>query len=127
MQTYLETLLAREDHAKEVALFGLGPLFLGRYRAIFHKLFADDARLTKRRGLWGFALGLLSSGAFYSAYVFIVLRAVQGQIGLGDMTMYLLVFKQGQSAQARLDERRLVQNRQDDGKRWRKRSFHVGP
>ena len=32
MQLYLETVLAREDHAKEVKLFGLGPLFLERYR-----------------------------------------------------------------------------------------------
>jgi ABC-type multidrug transport system fused ATPase/permease subunit len=98
MQSYLETLLAREDHAKEVTLFGLGPLFLSRYREIFDKLFAEDRSLTLRRGLWGFGLGLLSSCAFYGAYAFIVMRAVQGTISLGDMTMYLLVFKQGQSA-----------------------------
>ena len=43
-QTYLETLLAREDHAKEVKLFGLGPLFLERYRAIFSRCSARTAR-----------------------------------------------------------------------------------
>jgi ATP-binding cassette, subfamily B, bacterial len=99
-QTYLETLLAREDHAKEVKLFGLGPLFLERYRAIFHKLFGEDRALTIRRGAWGFGLGLLSTLAFYAAYAWIVLRAVHGEITLGDMTMYLLVFKQGQTALA---------------------------
>jgi ATP-binding cassette subfamily B protein len=98
MQSYLESLLAREDHAKEVTLFGLGPLFLRRYREIFVKLFDEDRALTLRRGIWGFVLGLLSSCAFYGAYGFIVLRAVGGLISLGDMTMYLLVFKQGQSA-----------------------------
>ena len=97
-QTYLETLLAREDHAKEVKLFGLGPLFLERYRAIFHKLFGEDRALTLRRGRWGFALGLLSTLAFYGAYGWIVLRTVHGEITLGEMTMYLLVFKQGQTA-----------------------------
>jgi ABC-type multidrug transport system fused ATPase/permease subunit len=97
-QTYLETLLAREDHAKEVKLFGLGPLFLDRYRAIFQLLFGEDRALTLRRGTWGFGLGLLSTLAFYAAYAWIVLRAVHGSITLGDMTMYLLVFKQGQSA-----------------------------
>jgi ATP-binding cassette, subfamily B, bacterial len=99
-QTYLETLLAREDHAKEVKLFGLGPLFLARYREIFLKLFGEDRDLTVRRGTWGFALGLLSTLAFYAAYGWIVLRAVHGAITLGDMTMYLLVFKQGQTALA---------------------------
>ena len=32
MQMYLETVLAREDHAKEVKLYGLGERFLDRYR-----------------------------------------------------------------------------------------------
>jgi ABC-type multidrug transport system fused ATPase/permease subunit len=97
-QSYLETLLAREDHAKEVTLFGLGPLFLRRYREIFDNLFGEDRALTLRRGVWGFGLGLLSTLAFYGAYAWIVVRAIQGAITLGDMTMYLLVFKQGQSA-----------------------------
>jgi ATP-binding cassette subfamily B protein len=98
MQSYLETLLAREDHAKEVTLFRLGPLFLGRYRAIFDKVFGEERALTLKRGAWGFALGTLSTLAFYGAYGFIVIKAVAGTISLGDMTMYLLVFKQGQSA-----------------------------
>jgi ATP-binding cassette, subfamily B, bacterial len=99
-QTYLETLLAREDHAKEVKLFGLGPLFLERYRSIFRALFGEDRALSIRRGTWGFALGLLSTLAFYGAYAWIVTRAITGAITLGDMTMYLLVFKQGQTALA---------------------------
>ena len=34
--------LAREDHAKEVKLFELGDLLLGRYREIFDHLYGDD-------------------------------------------------------------------------------------
>jgi ATP-binding cassette subfamily B protein len=98
MQLYLESLLAREDHAKEVTLFRLGPLFLRRYRELFKKLFGEDRALTLRRGIWGFIWGLVSTVAFYGAYAYIVLEALAGSITLGDMTMYLLVFKQGQSA-----------------------------
>lgn len=99
-QAYLETLLAREDNAKEVQLFELGPEFLKRYRAIFTELFREDSQLTKRRGLWGFVLGTLSTAAFYGAYVWIIWATIGGEITLGDMTMYLLIFKQGQSALA---------------------------
>jgi ATP-binding cassette, subfamily B, bacterial len=99
-QAYLETLLAREDNAKEVQLFGLGPEFLRRYRAIFVQLFKEDSTLTLRRGAWGFAMGVLSTLAFYGAYAWIVLVTVSGRFTLGDMTMYLLIFKQGQSALA---------------------------
>ncbi|MBW2404264.1 MAG: ABC transporter ATP-binding protein [Deltaproteobacteria bacterium] len=99
-QNYLEVLLAREDFAKEVKLFDLGPVFLDRYREIFRKLYTEDRALTLRRGGWGFVLGLLSTVAFYGAYAWIVLETAAKRITLGDMTMYLLVFKQGQSALA---------------------------
>jgi ATP-binding cassette, subfamily B, bacterial len=98
MQMYLETVLAREDSAKEVKLFGLGPLLLDRYRSIFRKVFAEDRALTIRRDTWGFALGLLSTAAFYAAYAWIALSAVRGAITLGQMTMYVLLFRQGQAA-----------------------------
>ena len=97
-QAYLETVLAREDYAKEVKLFNLGPLLLERYKRIFDDLFADDRALTIRRTGWGLVLGLLSTLAFYGAYAWIAFATIAKRITLGDMTMYLLVFKQGQSA-----------------------------
>nr|WP_299245432.1 ABC transporter ATP-binding protein [uncultured Halomonas sp.] len=98
MQMYLETVLAREDSIKEVKLFGLEPLFLKRYRDIFDGLYAEDRRLTIRRDTWGFLLGLLGTLAFYGAYGWVVIETIGGRLTLGDMTMYLMVFKQGQSA-----------------------------
>lgn len=97
-QMYLETVLAREDYAKEVKLFGLGGTLLDRYQDIFRRLYAEDRSLTLRRGLWGYLLGLLSTAAFYGAYLWIAIATIRGQITIGDMTMYVLVFKQGQSA-----------------------------
>lgn len=99
-QMYLESVLAVDEFAKEVKLYGLGPLFLQRYREIFELVFAEDRKLTLRRGVWGFLLGLIGTGAFYGAYLWIAFETVAGAITLGQMTMYLLVFKQGQSAVA---------------------------
>lgn len=96
-QHYLETLLAREDFAMEVQLYQLGPMLLQRYHNIFHRLYREDRDLTLRRGVWGYSLGLLSSLAFYAAYAWIVVEAIAGRISLGDMTMYLVVFRQGQT------------------------------
>ncbi|GEK72648.1 ABC transporter permease [Halomonas halophila] len=98
MQMYLETVLAREDSIKEVKLFGLEPLLLDRYRRIFETLYAEDRRLTIRRETWGFLLGLLGTLAFYAAYAWVVADTVAGRLTLGEMTMYLMVFKQGQAA-----------------------------
>lgn len=96
-QNYLENLLAREDFVTEVKLYQLGEMLLGRYRNLFDQLYGEDRDLTLRRGVWGYLLGLVSTGAFYLAYAWIVLETVRGKISLGDMTMYLTVFRQGQS------------------------------
>ncbi len=98
MQMYIETVVAREDHAKEVKLFELGPMLLERYRSIFRKVFREDRALTIRRDTWGFFLGLVGTSAFYAAYAWIVVSAVRGRITLGQMTMYVALFRQGQSA-----------------------------
>ena len=98
MQMYLETVMAREDGVKEVKLFQLGPRLLERYKSIFTKLFTEDRKLTLRRDGWGFLLGLISTAAFYGAYVWIVLATINREITLGAMTMYLMLFRQGQTA-----------------------------
>ena len=96
-QHYLETLIAREDYAKEVKLYQLGQVLLERYRNIFQKLYGEDRNLSLRRGLWGYLLSLLSTATFYLAYFWIVWETIKGQISLGEMTMYLVIFRQGQS------------------------------
>ncbi len=96
-QVYLETLIAREDFAREVKLYQLGPLFLDRYREIFHRLYREGRDLTLRRGAWSFGLGSLGTLTFYGAYAWIALETVAGRITLGDMTLYLTVFRQGQT------------------------------
>jgi ATP-binding cassette, subfamily B, bacterial len=96
-QHYLETLLAREDYAKEVQLYQLGDMLLQRYRNIFNMLYEEDRNLTIKKGVWGYLLGLLSTIAFYGAYAWIIIEAIAGIITLGEMTMYLVVFRQGQS------------------------------
>jgi len=98
MQLYLESVLAREDYAKEVKLFQLGPRLLDGYRDIFTRLYREDRDLTLRRDAWGFGLGLVGTAALYGGYVWIAAAAVMGAMTVGQMTMYLMLLRQGQSA-----------------------------
>jgi ATP-binding cassette subfamily B protein len=98
MQIYLESVLAREDYAKEVKLFDLGPRFLDRYRDIFTRLYREDRDLTLRRDAWGFGLGLVGTATLYGGYVWIAIETVLGAMTVGQMTMYLQLFRQGQAA-----------------------------
>jgi ATP-binding cassette subfamily B protein len=95
---YLEYVMANDEHAKEVKLFGLGSLLLGRYRTLAEQLYVEDTRLATRRTVWGFLLSLLSTAAFYGCYGYIVYSTVRGPLSLGDMTLYLVAFRQGQQS-----------------------------
>ena len=98
MQIYLESVLAREDNAKEVKLFELGPRLLDRYRDIFTRLYREDRDLTLRRDAWGFGLGLVATATLYGGYAWIAAETVLGAMTVGQMTMYLMLFRQGQTA-----------------------------
>ncbi|MCY7274046.1 MAG: ABC transporter ATP-binding protein/permease, partial [Phormidesmis sp. CAN_BIN44] len=49
-------------------------------------------------GTWSYLLSLVSTAAFYLAYIWIVVETIVGAITLGELTMYLVVFRQGQNA-----------------------------
>ena len=95
---YLEYVLANDEHAKEVKLFGLGSLLLGRYRSLSERFYAEDRQLAMRRAGWGYGLSLLSTAVFYACYALIVTTTVRGRLSLGDMTLYLVAFRQGQQS-----------------------------
>ena len=89
---YLEMILTSNDSVKEVKLFGLGEPLLARYRELFVRFFEED------RTIASLGWGLLSNLAYYGSYGWIVLRTVGGLITLGDMTMFLSIFRQSQGA-----------------------------
>jgi len=95
---YLEWILTRDTHVKEVKLFDLGKLVLDRYVKLFRKFFDEDRAIAVKRMAYGFGLGLLSLAAFYGCYAVVAGRAARAEITLGDMTLYLTVFRQGQNA-----------------------------
>jgi ATP-binding cassette subfamily B protein len=95
---YLEWILTRDSHVKEVKLFGLAPLILERYRALFAKFYREDKRLALKRTAIGLGLGALSLFAFYGGYLYMAARAAGSQITLGDLTLYLSVFRLAQTS-----------------------------
>lgn len=94
---YLSRLLTEDSSAKEIKLFNLGGTLLRRYLTLFDKFFREDRALACRRAMAGFSLGLVATLGFYASYAWIVWHTVQNQISLGDMTLYLAIFRQGQS------------------------------
>ncbi len=93
---YLEHLLTDYDAVKEIKLFGLGEPLLGRYADLFWKFLQEDQNIAQRRSLASLGWGLLATLSYYLSYAWIVWRAVGGVITLGDMTLYLGIFRGSQ-------------------------------
>jgi ATP-binding cassette, subfamily B, bacterial len=95
---YLEGLLTSDWYAREVKLFSLGPMLVSRYRAYKDRFLDEDRRFARRRGLAVTLLGAASALVFYGIYAWVVVRTVTGSITLGEMTLCLTAFRQGQGA-----------------------------
>lgn len=95
---YLEYVLANDAHAKEVKLFGLGPLLLGRYRELGETFYQEDRTLAVKRAGWAFALSLFGTAAFYGCYAVMAITAALGRMTIGNLTLYVVAFRQGQQA-----------------------------
>jgi len=95
--SYLEELLTSHESIKEVKLFNLGETLLGRYHALFWKFYHEDRSIAVRRTLASLEWGLLSTLSYYASYAWIIWRTVARAITLGDMTMYIAVFRQSQN------------------------------
>ena len=95
---YLQRVLSDDDHVKEIKLFGIGRLLLGRYLELARRFSAEDVGLSRRFTALAWAAGMVTSGALYGAYAHVVARAARGTLGLPEMTMDLVLLRQTQGA-----------------------------
>ncbi|HEY3594286.1 MAG TPA: ABC transporter ATP-binding protein [Polyangiaceae bacterium] len=95
---YLEYVLASDEHAKEVKLFGLGPVLLDRYKTLGESFYREDRVLSVKRARWAYALSLIATGTFYGCYLAMAFAAVRGHLSLGDLTLDMIAFRQGQQS-----------------------------
>jgi ABC-type multidrug transport system, ATPase and permease components len=95
---YLEYVLANDENVKEVKLFHLGTPLLQRYRELGELFYREDRALSIRRSFWAYLLSILATGVFYLGYGLLAVAAAAGQLTLGNLTLYVIAFRQGQQA-----------------------------
>ena len=97
-QNYLEYVLANDTHAKEVKMLDLGPILLERYKKQGEVFYLEDRALAFRRATWAYLLSLLATATFYGSYALMAISAAMKQMSLGEMTLYIAAFRQGQQS-----------------------------
>jgi len=94
---YLRYLGASSQSAKEMKIFGLGEYLAERSRRLFERFYAENKRLAVHRAWHGTLLNLVPTGAYYTAYAFIIVRALAGALTIGDLTLMVGAFSKARS------------------------------
>jgi len=91
---YLRFLGASDETAKEVKIFNLGNFIVSRFKRLSDQFYKDNSKLAIRRSLWGTFFSMLGSTGYYAAYVFIIIKTVNGTLTVGDLTFLAGSFRQ---------------------------------
>lgn len=82
---YLRTLGASKESAKELKLFDLSGYIAGEYLRLSNQIYDQNVQLAKRRLRVGAFFSLLSTGAYYGAYAYVIYRTVTGTLSWGSL------------------------------------------
>jgi ATP-binding cassette subfamily B protein len=95
---YLSSLVTTDTYAKEVKLFGLGKYLVDRFEKLGKTYYSRQRKLIRQRNIAGTAWGMLSTIVGSAMYLYIALRAVSGELTLGDLTLFTTAATQVQSS-----------------------------
>jgi len=91
---YLRYLGASDETAKEIKIFNLAGFVIDRFKTLSDKFYTDNSKLALRRSAWGSFFSMLGSTGYYAAYVFIIVKTVNGKLSVGDLTFLAGSFRQ---------------------------------
>jgi ATP-binding cassette subfamily B protein len=91
---YLRYLGASDETAKEIKIFNLAGFVIDRFKTLSDKFYTDNSKLAMRRSAWGSFFSMLGSTGYYAAYVFIIVKTVNGKLSVGDLTFLAGSFRQ---------------------------------
>jgi ATP-binding cassette subfamily B protein len=93
--SYFNWLLTGDRPSRELRLFGLGNYFINLFKISFLKQKEEEINITKRRTYIELISNLFKASALLITLLFIAHLTIVGKLTLGQMTMFLLAFRQG--------------------------------
>jgi ATP-binding cassette subfamily B protein len=94
---YVRWLGASAESAKEIKIFGLGDYLAERFRKLAEEVAAESRAVSVKRATIGSLLNLLSTGGYYAAYIFILVRTMEGALTIGTLTFLAGAFSRSRA------------------------------
>ena len=95
---YLTTLLSTREPVKEMKLFGLYDLLVGRFRTLYRKFIREKQTLSFSQEITKIVLDLLSTLSTAGIWLYAAIRAIGQQISIGDMILYFQTSERARSS-----------------------------
>jgi ATP-binding cassette subfamily B protein len=83
---YLRVLGGSKEAAKELKLFGLRTFLRDRFARLSDEVYKENVDLSHRKLIAGSLLSVVGTMGYYSAYVFVIWRTVNGALSIGTLT-----------------------------------------
>lgn len=96
--SYFHLLLTLGFYAKEVRLFGLGPEFMRRFTESRGIVRRERLQLASRRAIADVLTGSIAALPMFGCLAYAGYRTVQGNISVGELTLYYGAFARGQGS-----------------------------
>ena len=93
--SYFNWLLTGDRPSRELRLFGLGNYFIDLFKKSFLKQKEEEINIIRRRTIIELVSNLFKASALLITLLFIARLTISGKLTLGQMTMFLLAFRQG--------------------------------
>jgi len=93
---YYDWLMTTAEAAAEIRLFGLGKHFQSHYKSLRQRLRGERLHLTRRQGIAELAASLIALLIMGAALGWMVWKASQGLVTLGELALIYAAFNQGQ-------------------------------
>ncbi len=95
---YLGHLLLGNQSAKEMRLFNLGNMFIGRFAQIRQQLFQEKIAIITQQAIAQLLVQVFTGIVTLGTYGFIIHQTLYGKFQLGDLVLYSQAFQRGQGA-----------------------------
>ena len=89
MMNYYSGIITNKDIVKEVKLFSLSDVFIGRYKETFKKYYAGLKKLFVSEGLWHIGLTVLNTAVNCALFVYIAIQVCNGSQEIGNYSLYV--------------------------------------
>lgn len=89
VMNYYSSIITNKDMVKEIKMFSLSDVFIGRYKETFKRYFKGLKKLFVTEGLWHIALTVLNAAANCAIFVYIAIQVCNGNELIGNYSLYV--------------------------------------